>query len=123
LTPPPRVASAAMTILREKQSWKRDKPRRRDRLFVLTAEEEANVRAALRVLRIRYGGWAPLAEALGCKLKTLKNIAARESASKGYRHPTPGHALYVARLAGAPVEDVLSGAWPKPGSCPMCGRG
>ena len=34
------------------------------------------------------------------------------------------HATYAreARLADVPIDDVLSGNFPKPGSCPMCGR-
>ena len=37
--------------------------------------------------------------------------------------PGAALALYAARLLSVPVEDVLNGAFPKPGACPLCGRG
>lgn len=108
-----------MTILTERKVWKRAPVEREIRILGLTAEEQDNVRAAMRVLRIRHGSWAALAKALGMSFKTLKLAVSK----RGYRRPTPGLALHVARLAGVPMEDVISGAFPKPGACPMCGRG
>lgn len=108
---------ARMAILRERKTWKKERqPRATDRLDRLTPEEEANVYAAMNVLRIRYGGMDGVAKAMGAS-----KFAVQTAMQKG-RRPTAGLALKAARLAGVPVEDVLTGAFPKPGACPMCGR-
>jgi hypothetical protein len=82
----------------------------------LTAEEQANVRAALRVLALRVGGQPKLAKALGVSVHRLG------WSMKKNGKPGAALALYAARLAAVPVEDVLSGAFPAPGACPMCGH-
>ncbi|MBI4021007.1 MAG: SWIM zinc finger family protein [Candidatus Aenigmarchaeota archaeon] len=82
----------------------------------LTAEERRNVREALRFLRTRSGGWKSLAKSLRCSWKTLANMASRQAL-------TAGVAIRVARLAGVPIDDVLSGKYPPAGTCPHCGRG
>jgi hypothetical protein len=106
-----------MPVLRERKVWKRDRqPRASDRLDRLTPEEETHVRAAMNVLRIRYGGMDGVAKAMGAS-----KLAVQTAMSKG-RRPGAGLALKAAKLAGVPVEDVLSGAFPKAGSCLMCGR-
>lgn len=106
-----------MTVLRELKSWKKPRPRlgivRMDRL---DAEEQENVRVALRALRVRYGALPIVAKAMGIPAKTLQRIYA------GKRRVQPGAAIAVARLAKVPVDDVLTGAFPTAGSCPMCGR-
>ncbi len=79
----------------------------------LTAEEQAKVRAALVFLRLRMGGWAPLAKAL----------CYQESALSWKRKPiTASLAFRTARLAGVGVDDLLAGAFPPPGTCPHCGH-
>jgi hypothetical protein len=65
---------------------------------------------------MRLGSYAKLAEALGAKPATVNDSMHRSG------KPSVALALRAARLAGVPLEDVLSGAWPKEGSCPMCGR-
>jgi hypothetical protein len=77
----------------------------------LTAEEQKNVRAALRFLRIRCGGLAAFAKALhACKTTAQgRNV----SASVAFR---------VARLAGVGVDDVVGGKYPPAGVCPHCGH-
>lgn len=107
-----------MTILRHPVIWRKPQdPNRARNSFCLTPNEQANVKKALAVLRIRYGSWAKVAEAMGASLKTLDHAACRTG------RPSAGLALRVARLAKAPMEAVLSGAFPKPSSCPMCGHG
>jgi hypothetical protein len=81
----------------------------------LTAQEQANVRTALRFLRSRCGGWAPLGKALHLKDTTLCNVARGRAA-------TPTLAFRVARLGGVGVDDVLAGRYPAPGTCPHCGH-
>lgn len=81
----------------------------------LTAEEQAHVRAALRFLRARCGGWAPLAKALGFKDTTLSKVA-------NGRVVAPLLAFRVARLVNVGVDDLLAGKFPSPGTCPHCGH-
>jgi hypothetical protein len=82
----------------------------------LTADEQANVRAAIRVLYGRAGGWAQLAKALGFKLSTVNR------AHRGNDDVTPRMAFRVARMAGVGVDEVLAGRWPVAGTCPHCGQ-
>jgi hypothetical protein len=104
-------------VLTEPKRWARPRdPSKTRRSSDLTPEEQANAKAALRVLRVRYGDAAKLADALSANLGTLK------AALKVRGKPSAGLALRAARLAGVAVEDVLSGTWPKAGSCPNCGR-
>jgi hypothetical protein len=95
-------------------SWRRSdaKPTRHE----LTAEEQTNVRAALRVLRTRFDGTRALSEALGVTFSRLTWVMSKNG------HPGAALALYAARLASVPVEDVITGAFPKPGACALCGR-
>jgi hypothetical protein len=81
----------------------------------LTSAEQTHVRAALRFLRNRSGGWRPLAKVLHYKHTTLRNVASGRSvtATVAYR---------VARLGGVAVDDVLAGRFPAPGTCPHCGH-
>ncbi len=72
------------------------------------------MRAALCFLAKRHGTLAKLAEAMRSKHGTVK-LATRGAVSAGI-------ALRAARLAGAPLEDVLAGRWPPAGACPHCGR-
>ena len=82
----------------------------------LTIEEQANVRKALRFLRTRAGGAEPLGKALRLNGGTLDHVAAKQTVSAGL-------AVRLARFAGVPVDDLLSGRYPPPGTCPHCGRG
>jgi len=82
----------------------------------LTPEEQSNVKSALRVLRVRLGGLEPLSKELKCCSRTVKWAYSKK------RRPSAGLAARAARLANVPIDDVLSGAFPKPGTCPHCGR-
>jgi len=68
----------------------------------LTPEEQTNVRAALRFLRLRCGGWDSLAKALHFNKKTLGNVARARAVS-------PTVAFRVARFAKVGVDDLLAG--------------
>jgi hypothetical protein len=82
----------------------------------LSPEEQACVRVAFGVLKVRYGTVTKIAEAMGVPAKSLKNTF-------GIRgNVTVGMALEVARLAGVRIDAVLDGEFPEPGACPMCGR-
>jgi len=103
-----------MAVLRERQAWRAE---RRPWGPELTQDEVAHVKAALDFLRRRDGTFRALAEAMGLKKATIQYAA-----GKGKR-ASAGVALRAARAAGVPVEDILSGVWPKPETCPHCGRG
>lgn len=81
----------------------------------LTTQEQTHVRTALRFLRSRCGGWEPLAKALRSTAGYLTNVAGTDTVSASI-------AIRVARLAGVPVDDVLTGNYPAPGTCPYCGH-
>lgn len=81
----------------------------------LTVEEQTHVRTALKFLRSRCGGWAPLAKALHFKNTTVANVANGRSVSAAL-------AFRVARLGRVTVDDVLAGRFPAPGTCPHCGH-
>lgn len=89
---------------------------RKTRGTMLTEAERDHVRAALRFLRVRLGGWEPVAQAMGVRRKLLERVL------YGERNATAGHALRTARAAGVPMEDVLTGKYPKPGACALCGH-
>ena len=83
----------------------------------LTAEEQGNVKSALRFLYVRFGTWKTLAKALRLRLRRLSEaMGGREAVSAEL-------ALRVARLAEVPFDDVTAGRYPLPGTCPHCGRG
>lgn len=106
-----------MRILKEKEVRRRERaPRDHELVNELGATERANVIAALNVMHIRLGTWQAVAKAMSVTPRVVENAVARK------RKPSAGLAIRVARLAGVSVDDVLSGAFPKPGSCPMCGR-
>ncbi|HEY3817055.1 MAG TPA: hypothetical protein VGL81_07790 [Polyangiaceae bacterium] len=75
----------------------------------LTPKQQANVLAAVRFLRVRCGGWEPLAKALHFTPVTLRKPA------------SPAVAFRVAKLACIGVDDLLAGKFPPPGVCPHCG--
>jgi hypothetical protein len=81
-----------------------------------TAKEVANVRAALRFLHVRCGTWAALARVIGFKESTLGNIAG------GHKPVTATLAVRIAKFAKVGVDDVLTGQFPAPGTCPHCGH-
>jgi hypothetical protein len=104
-----------MTILREKQAWSRRAPGAPPkRSWQLTAAEQVNVKAAIRKLRARYGR-KRVAELMGVGLRTLRH------STEAKHRVSPGMALCVARIAWAPVEQILAGRWPGPQPCPFCG--
>jgi len=106
-----------MTILKTRTVWKREPaPRKYERVNRLSPEQEARVRAAIEVLRVRIGTLRGVARAMGVN-PDLVTRAARKGGK-----PSPGLAIHVAALAKVPVDDILQGRFPRPGACPMCGR-
>ena len=83
----------------------------------LTPDEQQHTIAALHFLRKRFGTWALLAKALGFERLTMRNL------KKGINRVSVNMAYKVSRLACVPFDDVTSGRYPAPGTCPHCGRG
>ena len=83
----------------------------------LTAVEQANVLTAMRHLRVKCGGWKPLADALGFSPHTIRHVR------EGDKGVSASMALRVAKLAAVGVDEVLTGNYPPLGVCPHCGKG
>jgi hypothetical protein len=105
-------------ILLKTEVWQPIRQARPSRVGDLTHEEQQNVRRALGFLRSKLGSGTKLAKALNVHPTMLEKMIPLTGRSK----PQAGLALRAARLAGVPVEDLLSGAWPPDGQCPYCGR-
>ena len=106
-----------MAILTQRVTWRRERRKTpKETVAAFAATERDNLRTAARFLVRRYGNQAALAAAMGVSYSTLSHVFMRR------RPVSPATALRIARLAGAALDDVLSGAWPRPGACPHCGR-
>jgi plasmid maintenance system antidote protein VapI len=81
----------------------------------LTPGEQSNVRTALRYFRREYGGWKSIAKMLGFELDSVSKV------NLGGRNVSGSMAIRVARIAGVPVEALLAGKYPPPGTCEKCG--
>jgi hypothetical protein len=105
-----------MAILREATKWTKPRPANATRASSdLTPAEQDATRVAIRFLAKRLGTYRKLAQAMSVKPATLKRAIWRGAVSAGL-------ALRVARVADAPLEDLLAGRWPRAGACPYCGR-
>lgn len=82
----------------------------------LTEKQQDLVRAALRFLRRRDGGWAPVAAALRYQRDSIDKIV------NGRRNVTPTLALRVARFVGASFDDLINGHHFSPRTCRHCGH-
>lgn len=82
----------------------------------LTDREQTHVRTALKFLRTRTGTWGVTAKALRFNPTSLVSVAT------GHRAPSPTLAVRIAKLAKVGVDDVLTGRFPAPGTCPHCGH-
>ena len=82
----------------------------------LSTAEQTNIRTALRFVHARCGTWDQTAKLLRFKGTTLSAIAG------GHKGVTATMALRIARVAKVGVDDVLTGRFPAPGSCPHCGQ-
>jgi len=90
------------------------KPPIKRRANTLEPEEQENVRGALRALYYRYGSWKAVEDGMGIGKNQLKTVMGKS------RELSAGMAIRAAKLAGVPVEDVLSGALKAPAKCPTC---
>lgn len=81
----------------------------------LTKDEQNNVRAALQFLRQRVGGWDQLARVLHLCKRTLAGLGQGRAIN-------PLIAFRVARFVRVPMEELLNGSFPAPGTCPFCGH-
>jgi hypothetical protein len=81
----------------------------------LTTQEQAHVRAALRFLRAKCGGWRAVGKVLRVQRSTLGHALSKRTISASL-------AVRVARFVGVGVDDLLTGQFPPPGTCPHCGQ-
>lgn len=81
----------------------------------LTPSEQAHVRAALRFLRARCGGWLPVSKLLRGDEVTIRRAAGGSVVSASL-------AVRIARLAKVGIDDLLAGKYPPAGTCPHCGH-
>jgi hypothetical protein len=82
----------------------------------LTTQEQQHVRAALRFLRSHMGAWAPVSKVLRFKDTSLSAVAT------SHQSVSTTLAFRIARFAKVGVDDVLTGKFPEPGTCPHCGH-
>lgn len=80
-----------------------------------TVTEQENVRAVLWYLHDRSGSWKVAAAALG-----YSDVAVRKVIKGGL--VTPAMVVRVAKLAGARIDDVLTGQFRPPATCSQCGQ-
>lgn len=90
-------------------------PRGRHGSVVLTRDESAALRAALKGLN-RTRTWAEIAREIGVCRNTLRHVA------NGLTPGSAGLALRVARLAGLSLERILTPGPVSSTVCPTCGR-
>ena len=90
-------------------------PRPRKSRPSLTEAENARLRVVLRNLRRAFGTWKCLAAVMGVVPKALQAIAA------GRFRGSFATAVFAARAAGLPVEEVLTGGLALAKHCPLCG--
>ena len=105
-----------MAILMKREVWRRTVPLIRRREPDLTDAQVAALKRSLLYLRVTIGGRNKLARALRVHATTLSRVLSDR------KRPSAVIALRAAKLAGQPVDLVLSGAWPPAGACPHCGR-
>jgi transcriptional regulator with XRE-family HTH domain len=82
----------------------------------LTEDESDRLRVVLKNLHRTFRTWAELARAMGVSENVLCRI------STGRTRGSPGIMIRAARVAGVPVERVLSAALRVANTCPTCGR-
>ncbi len=83
----------------------------------LSHVEQERCRVVLRFLRVRFGGWTTLAKVLKFKHTTLARVAG------GHKTVTASMAVRLARLLNLGVDQLLAGAFPPAGACPICHGG
>jgi hypothetical protein len=82
----------------------------------LSKQEQQHVRAALRFLRARMGDWKTVSKVVRASDSSLRRIAS------GDRAPGTTLTFRIAKFAKVGVDDVLTGRFPEPGTCPHCGH-
>jgi hypothetical protein len=92
---------------------KRTSKGRRSDVFTPTPEERARIQAAVQNTARAYGGYDVLSEVLRVPATTLYHVKVKTSYAM---------AVLVARAAGIPVEQILSGKPHEVGACAVCGR-
>jgi len=104
-----------MTVLTKRETWEKSRALTTARRSSdLTLQEQQNVKVAIPFLAKRFGTYRKLSEAMGAQRATVMLAGHSGVVSAGI-------ALRAARVAGVPVEAILTGEWPPSGMCPYCG--
>lgn len=82
----------------------------------LSLVEQANVRAYLRMLRVRFGNWRTVEHALPVSHSLMNEVMS------GRREVSATIAFRVAKMLDVSLYHVLTGAALPPGTCKHCGR-
>lgn len=82
----------------------------------LSLREQANVRAYLRLLRVRFGNWRGVERALPISHSALHDIIAERV------EVSTMIAFRIAKFLDVSLHHVLSGEALPPGTCKHCGR-
>jgi hypothetical protein len=104
-----------LRLIRPNDGGQETRPRPRHPRPKLTEAENARLRVVLKNLHRAYGTWSCLAETMGVSEDTLHSIVA------GRQRGSHAMAVFAARAAGLPVEEVLSGGLTVAKNCPLCG--
>lgn len=81
----------------------------------LSPAEQEHVRALLRMLRAKLGGWASVGRALPLSYSSLWEV------TSGRAEVSATIAFRVARMVDATISQVLTGQALPPGTCRHCG--
>jgi hypothetical protein len=82
----------------------------------LSLAEQANVRALLRMLRVKLGGWKAVGLALPLSYSSLWEV------TSGRAEVSATIAFRVAKVLDVSLHHVLTGEALPPGTCRHCGR-
>ena len=82
---------------------------------VLSREQQAKARAALKNLRFKYGGWAPLAEVIGGPTNTVARLVSERFTITG------DMLIRICRAGGLSVDAMLGAKLTPSGRCSSCG--
>lgn len=80
-------------------------------------DQRQKLAVALRNLKLRYGTWRRVADAIGMREGSLIGVVSRRS-----HGGSMAMAVRAAELLGITVERIMSGTLASTGKCPHCGQ-
>jgi hypothetical protein len=85
-------------------------------VFRFTQDELVNIRRTVRFLIKRYRSGSRLAAAIGTSSDSIYKVSQRRA------FISPSVVFRIAHLARVSVDDIVSGRWPPPSVCHLCGQ-